>query len=116
MVDDDAQGINQVVRGADLLDSTIRQIYLQQQLKLMTPEYAHIPLVLDHSGQKLSKSQWARALDEEDCFSAFKLAYQHLGQTTSVLNRQQSPESRLQMALQHFDQRLIKPIKADGLP
>ena len=116
VVDDDAQGINQVVRGADLLDSTIRQIYLQQQLKLMTPEYAHIPLVLDHSGQKLSKSQWARALDEEDCFSAFKLAYQHLGQTTSVLNRQQSPESRLQMALQHFDQRLIKPIKADELP
>lgn len=116
VVDDDAQGINQVVRGADLLDSTIRQIYLQQQLKLMTPEYAHIPLVLDHSGQKLSKSQWARALDEEDCFSAFKLAYQHLGQTTRVLHRLQSPESRLQMALQHFDQRLIKPIKADGLP
>jgi glutamyl-Q tRNA(Asp) synthetase len=112
VVDDAAQGITQIVRGADLLDSTLRQIYLQQQLCFSTPEYFHIPLVLDQSGQKLSKSLWAKALDEEDCFAAFKIAYQHLGQNTDMLNRQQSAEARLSAALQYFDEKLIKPIKA----
>lgn len=112
VADDAKQNITQVIRGADLLDSTLRQIYLQQQLNINTPEYAHIPLVLDHSGQKLSKSQWAKALNEEDCFHTFKLAYQHLGQNSSVLNRQHNAETRLEIALHHFDVRLIKPIKA----
>lgn len=112
VIDDETQGITQIVRGADLLDSTLRQIYLQQQLGFSTPEYFHIPLVLDQSGQKLSKSLWAKALDEEDCFATFKIAYQHLGQNTDVLNRQQSAEARLSAALQYFDEKLIKPIKA----
>ena len=112
VIDDALQGITQIVRGADLLDSTLRQIYLQHQLNLNTPEYIHIPLVLDQSGQKLSKSQWAKALNEEDCFNTFKLAYQHLGQDSSVLNRQYNAETRLNIALQYFDERLIKPIKA----
>ena len=113
VIDDALQGITQIVRGADLLDSTLRQIYLQQQLNLSTPEYIHIPLVLDSSGQKLSKSHWAKALNEEDCFHTFKLAYQHLGQDSSVLNRQHKAETRLEIALRNFDERLVKPIKAD---
>ena len=116
VVDDAMQNITQIVRGADLLDSSLRQIYLHQQLNLHTPDYAHIPLVLDHTGQKLSKSLWAKALDQEDCFNAFKLAFQHLGQDTSVLNRQQCPETRLCVALQHFNQHLIKPIKVGEQP
>lgn len=112
VIDDASQGMTQIVRGADLLDSTLRQIYLQQQLAFNTPDYFHIPLVLDQSGQKLSKSHWAKALDEEDSFLAFKMAYQHLGQNTDVLNRQQNAEMRLRAALQNFDEQLIKPIKA----
>ncbi|MCP3870029.1 MAG: tRNA glutamyl-Q(34) synthetase GluQRS [Gammaproteobacteria bacterium] len=62
-VDDGAQQITRVVRGADLLTSTPRQIYLQRLLNLPTPEYAHLPLVLDDEGRKLSKHSSARALD-----------------------------------------------------
>lgn len=112
VIDDAAQEISQVVRGADLLDSTLRQIYLQKQLGLSTPNYFHIPLVRDGSGQKLSKSLWAKALDEEDRFTAFQSAYLHLGQNIAVLDRRQNAEARLQAALNHFDASLIQPVKA----
>ncbi len=55
-LDDAAQHITQVIRGADLLDSTPRQIYLLQCLKLPVPNFGHIPLVLDRGGNKISKS------------------------------------------------------------
>ena len=62
VVDDAAQGITSVVRGADLADNTARQIHLQQRLGLPTPHYLHTPLVYAEDGQKLSKQSGARAL------------------------------------------------------
>jgi glutamyl-tRNA synthetase len=62
VVDDAAMGITQVVRGADLLDSTPRQIQLQQALGYPTPEYAHVPLVLSEEGQRLAKRDQATAI------------------------------------------------------
>ncbi len=62
VVDDAAQGITDVVRGADLLDSTPRQILLQQALQLPRPTYMHLPLAVDASGVKLSKSGDAPAV------------------------------------------------------
>lgn len=55
VVDDHIAGINQVVRGSDLLWSTPRQIYLQQKLGIELPAYAHLPLVTNRDGSKLSK-------------------------------------------------------------
>ncbi len=63
VVDDGAQGITDIVRGADLLDSTPRQIWLQQLLGLPQPSYLHVPVVLNESGEKLSKQTGAQAFD-----------------------------------------------------
>jgi glutamyl-Q tRNA(Asp) synthetase len=66
VVDDSWQGITHVVRGSDLLDSTARQIYLQQRLGYDTPNYCHLPVITNGEGQKYSKQNQAPALIDED--------------------------------------------------
>jgi glutamyl-Q tRNA(Asp) synthetase len=63
VVDDAVQGITDVVRGADLLESTGWQIALQHALRLRTPRYGHLPLLLERAGGKLSKSRRSTALE-----------------------------------------------------
>jgi glutamyl-Q tRNA(Asp) synthetase len=63
VVDDGAQGVTDIVRGADLLDSTPRQLYLQQVLGLPQPSYLHVPVVVNEVGDKLSKQTGAQAFD-----------------------------------------------------
>ena len=79
VVDDGAQGITHIVRGADLTDNTARQIVLQQALGLSTPCYLHTPLVLGENGEKLSKQNGAQALDLHDPLVALNAAAQVLG-------------------------------------
>ena len=80
VVDDNAQGITDVVRGADLLDSTARQILLHRALGLAAPRYAHLPLLLDGHGRKLSKSAAAPPIDPADPLSPLQQAWLALGQ------------------------------------
>jgi glutamyl-Q tRNA(Asp) synthetase len=63
VVDDYLQGVNHVVRGCDLLEETLKQIYIQQLLGFSTPAYLHVPVIVDHHGYKLSKQTLATAVD-----------------------------------------------------
>ena len=82
VVDDAEQGVTQVVRGADLLASTPRQIALQRALGFPTPAYAHLPLVVNPDGSKLGKRDGALplpTLDETRVRETLGVALQHLG-------------------------------------
>ncbi|HEY7945847.1 MAG TPA: tRNA glutamyl-Q(34) synthetase GluQRS [Casimicrobiaceae bacterium] len=79
VVDDAIQGITDVVRGADLLTSTPRQIWLQHQLGFATPEYLHHPVAIDGQGRKLSKETGAARLPD-DPLPALRHAWRFLGQ------------------------------------
>ncbi|MFN3311723.1 MAG: tRNA glutamyl-Q(34) synthetase GluQRS [Thermomonas sp.] len=102
VVDDAAQGITQVVRGADLLDSTPRQILLQRALGLPTPAYAHLPLVLDADGRKLSKSEGAQAMADADPLPILDRLWRMLGQAPLALAGMRGPEDFLRAARQAF--------------
>ncbi len=80
VVDDAEQGITDVVRGADLLDSTPRQILLQRCLGLPQPGYAHLPVAVNPAGEKLSKQTGAPALDAERPVPALLAGLRFLGQ------------------------------------
>lgn len=80
VVDDGAQCVNNIVRGADLLDSTPRQIYLQELLGLPRPRYLHVPVVTNEAGEKLSKQTFAPALNTAEPTAELRAALRFLGQ------------------------------------
>lgn len=80
VVDDAEAGVTHIVRGADLLDSTARQIHLLGLLGHPVPAYAHLPLATNAAGEKLSKQTLARAIDEHPPAAALLAALRFLGQ------------------------------------
>jgi glutamyl-Q tRNA(Asp) synthetase len=107
VVDDAAQQVTDVVRGADLLDSTPRQILLQRALGLPMPHYAHLPLVVDTHGRKLSKSLAALPVDAADPLPALRAAWRVLGQPEDAVARSSSTDRLLSAAVDAFQPALI---------
>ncbi|MEO6235246.1 MAG: tRNA glutamyl-Q(34) synthetase GluQRS [Thermomonas sp.] len=107
VVDDAAQAITDVVRGADLLDSTPRQILLQRALGLPTPNYAHLPLLLDTDGHKLSKSDSASPLDPGNPLLTLHALWRYLGQAPLVDSSMRTPAEFLAAATPALQSGLI---------
>ncbi|HEX7815709.1 tRNA glutamyl-Q(34) synthetase GluQRS [Dyella sp.] len=106
VVDDADQGITEVVRGNDLLDSTPRQIWLQRCLGLPTPTYRHLPLALDEQGRKLSKSAGAFPVDPTRPASMLQRALDFLN--VRLRHRDiDDAHAMLQDALSSFDPRQL---------
>lgn len=104
VVDDADQGVTQVVRGADLLASTPRQIALQRALGYPTPSYAHLPLVTNPDGSKLGKRDGALplpSLDEAHVRETLALALRHLGIDVAI----DEPRAMLDAALHRMMRR-----------
>ncbi|OBY72492.1 tRNA glutamyl-Q(34) synthetase GluQRS [Acinetobacter gyllenbergii] len=104
VVDDYLQGISHVVRGADLLDNTARQIWLGSLLDYPSLSYMHLPLAMNDQGQKLSKQNLAHALDITQASKLLQQAILALGQATVELDQ---PRIMLQQAVQQWDVNLI---------
>lgn len=112
VIDDEQQQVNHVVRGVDLLDSTPRQIYIQQMLGLATPDYMHAPVIVDEHGYKLSKQTRAAAVDlKNPQATVFRLL---------ILLRQNPPDELqhapstelLDWAIEHWNPALLKNSQA----
>jgi glutamyl-Q tRNA(Asp) synthetase len=102
VVDDAAQGVTHIVRGADLLDSTPRQIYLQKLLGFSTPNYAHVPVVTNNAGEKLSKQTLAKAIATESASQLVFQALQFLGQSPPLEIKNASLEEVWRWAIAHW--------------
>ena len=112
VIDDDRQQINHVVRGFDLLDSTPRQIYLQQILGLVTPDYMHVPVIIDEQGYKLSKQTRATAVDLKKPHAViFELLALLKQNPPSELQHAPSTEL-LNWAVEHWNPALLKNLRA----
>lgn len=113
VVDDAFLGITEVVRGADLLDSTPRQILLQQLLGLPTPRYLHLPLAVDAAGEKLSKSSGAPAVDATRPAEVIAATLRFLGQPVPAMT---APAEWLRAAAAAFDLAPLRGLRTRRAP
>ena len=110
VIDDAAQGINNIVRGADLLDSTPRQLYLQELLGSPAPSYLHVPLITQPDGHKLGKSYRAPPLPTEQARSLLLRALRALGQDAPAQLLELKPSAILNWAAQHWQAERIPKV------
>ncbi len=110
VLDDAFQGITEVVRGADLLDSTPRQIHLQRVLNFPTPDYVHLPILLDVNENKLSKSISSASLEGRSPSENLVQALHALGHAVPNELRGAGPEELLAWAKQSFRLENVPPV------
>ncbi|MEX6503966.1 tRNA glutamyl-Q(34) synthetase GluQRS [Pseudomonas zhanjiangensis] len=103
VLDDAWQGVTDVVRGADLLDSTPRQLYLQQLLGYPQPRYLHVPLIIQPDGHKLGKSYRSPPLPADQAAPLLVRALHALGQRVPAELEQARPSELLAWASRHWD-------------
>ena len=103
VVDDEYQKISHVVRGGDLINSTPRQIYLQQLLDFKTPRYAHIPIAVNDQDVKLSKQNFSPGIEIKNASYLLFQALQFLGQKPPYPLSRASARELLQWAVCNWD-------------
>ncbi|SEB74382.1 glutamyl-Q tRNA(Asp) synthetase [Pseudomonas frederiksbergensis] len=107
VLDDAWQGVTDIVRGADLLDSTPRQLYLQELLGLPQPRYLHIPLITQPDGNKLGKSYRSPPLTEDQATPLLLRALRALGHNPGAELAYATPREVLNWGIAHWDAGLI---------
>ena len=112
VVDDADAGITEIVRGVDLIDTTMAQILLQQQLQLPTPDYLHLPLAVDANQRKISKQHHAPAIADQPAGEVLWQALAFLGQSPADELRQAGAGELLTWAITHWDPNRIPRAKA----
>jgi glutamyl-Q tRNA(Asp) synthetase len=103
VLDDAWQGVTDVVRGADLLDSTPRQLYLQELLGVAQPRYLHVPLIIQPDGHKLGKSYRSPPLPADRAAPLLVRALHALGQALPAELESAPPPELLAWATSHWD-------------
>jgi len=116
VVDDADQGITEVVRGADLIDSTARQIMLQGLLGCSTPAYLHLPVAVDATGEKLSKQTLARRIDPARAGINLHTTLRFLGQDPPQPLAEESPSTVLAWSVAHWNPCAIPRVRAMPAP
>ena len=110
VVDDAFQGINHIVRGADLLTSTARQIWLQRLLGYPTPSYMHLPIVVNARGEKLSKQTLAAPVDSKNSAPTLLAALSFLRQDPPAELAKYKVDEILNWAITHWDNKPLTGI------
>ena len=103
VLDDAWQGMTDVVRGADLLDSTPRQLYLQELLGLPQPRYLHVPLIIQPDGHKLGKSYRSPPLPADQAGPLLDRALRALGQRPPAQLADATPRVVLDWGIANWD-------------
>ena len=112
VLDDIAQGVTDVVRGADLLDSTPRQQWIYQLLGQPLPRYLHIPLLLRADGEKLSKRLGSTPLDPAQAPTELFRALQALAQQPPLALRNANIAEQLEWAIAHWRPQQLSPTQS----
>ncbi len=102
VIDDFLQKISHIVRGFDLLDSTPKQIYLQQILGYTTPRYCHIPIIVDQKGDKLSKQTFAQAVPDKHPEKTLYFLLELLKQHPPVQLKNATVEELIRWAIENW--------------
>ena len=116
VVDDAAQAISHVVRGADLLDSSPRQVYLQRLLGLPTPVYRHLPVAVGARGEKLGKQTGAQAIGNADPVKVILDVLQFMQQDIPESAADATLETLWAWAIEHWDSTRLHAMRTRAAP